>query len=89
VCVLCACTHTYTHLYFIFYISGTYTHFHFIYQVFELKGKGTVAGCSVADGTFVSDQLVQVVREGEVVHEGKVCFFSFFSFPSFVLSEGR
>lgn len=43
-----------------------------VLQVFELKGKGTVAGCSVADGTFVSDQLVQVVREGEVVHEGKV-----------------
>ena len=31
-----------------------------VLQVFEMKGKGTIAGCAVEGGTFVSDQLVQV-----------------------------
>jgi hypothetical protein len=37
-----------------------------------MKGKGTVAGCRVGDGTFVADGLVQVVRGGDVIYEGKV-----------------
>ena len=31
-----------------------------VLQVFDMKGKGTIAGCAVEGGTFVADQLVQV-----------------------------
>ena len=31
-----------------------------VLQVFDMKGKGTIAGCNVEGGTFVADQLVQV-----------------------------
>ena len=34
-----------------------------VLQVFEMKGKGTIAGCAVEGGTFVSDQLVQVLLD--------------------------
>jgi len=31
-----------------------------VLQVFEMKGKGTIAGCTVESGTFVATELVQV-----------------------------
>jgi len=43
-----------------------------VLQVFEMKGKGTIAGCTIESGSFVSTGLVQVERNGEIVHEGKV-----------------
>ena len=43
-----------------------------VLQVFEMKGKGTVAGCSVENGTFVANAFVRVERDGQVLHEVRV-----------------
>ena len=47
-----------------------------VQQVFELTSKkgtpSSVAGCKVTSGAFASDSEAQVVRDGEVVHTGRV-----------------
>ncbi len=41
-------------------------------QVFKVSGVGTIAGCYVTDGKFLRAAEVRVVRDGIVVHEGKL-----------------
>jgi translation initiation factor IF-2 len=46
-----------------------------VLQIFDLKLSGgrtkTIAGCRVTKGLVEKNKKVQVVRRGEVVHEGK------------------
>ena len=41
-------------------------------QVFKVSGVGTIAGCYVTDGKILRAAEVRVVRDGIVVHEGKL-----------------
>jgi translation initiation factor IF-2 len=41
-------------------------------QVFRITGAGTVAGLLCADGRILRSSEVRVVRDGIVVHEGKL-----------------
>jgi translation initiation factor IF-2 len=41
-------------------------------QLFQVPKVGIVAGCYVVEGKVVRDCPVRVVRDGKVVHEGKV-----------------
>jgi len=41
-------------------------------DVFRITKVGTVAGCYVTEGSFSRDSLVRLMREGEVVHTGKL-----------------
>jgi translation initiation factor IF-2 len=46
-----------------------------VLQIFDIKLSGgrskTIAGCRVTKGTVEKSKKVQVVRNGEVIHEGK------------------
>jgi translation initiation factor IF-2 len=41
-------------------------------QTFQLPKAGTIAGCYVVDGLMKRNAMVRVVREGVVVHDGKI-----------------
>lgn len=41
-------------------------------ETFTVSKVGTIAGCIVSTGTIKRDSLVKVVREGVVIHEGKI-----------------
>lgn len=41
-------------------------------DVFRISKVGTVAGCYITDGTITRDSNVRLVREGEVIHTGKL-----------------
>jgi len=41
-------------------------------QIFNISKVGTIAGSYVADGKVVRDASVRVVRDGRVVHQGKI-----------------
>jgi translation initiation factor IF-2 len=41
-------------------------------QVFRVSGVGSVAGCYVTDGKIHRSSEVRIVRDGIVVHEGKL-----------------
>jgi translation initiation factor IF-2 len=41
-------------------------------QVFTITKVGTIAGSFVADGKVLRDASVRVVRDGRVVHTGKI-----------------
>jgi len=43
-----------------------------IRQVFKISGVGSVAGCYVTEGKIVRNADVRIVRNGIVVHEGKL-----------------
>lgn len=43
-----------------------------IRETFTVSKVGTIAGCIVSTGTIKRDSLVKVIREGVVVHEGKI-----------------
>lgn len=43
-----------------------------IRQIFKVSGVGTIAGCYVLDGKIVRNSDVRIVRDGIVVHEGKL-----------------
>ncbi len=43
-----------------------------IRQTFKVSGVGTIAGCYVQDGTLSRNTQVRIVRDGIVVHEGKL-----------------
>ncbi len=43
-----------------------------IRQTFKVSGVGTIAGCYVQDGTLSRNEQVRLVRDGIVVHEGKL-----------------
>jgi translation initiation factor IF-2 len=41
-------------------------------QVFKVSGVGTIAGCYVTDGKILRSSEVRIVRDGIVIHEGKL-----------------
>ena len=41
-------------------------------QIFKSSGVGTIGGCYVTNGKIVRSSGVRVVRDGIVVHEGKI-----------------
>ncbi len=41
-------------------------------ETFKISKVGTVAGCYVADGAIRRDSQIRVVRDGEVVHTGRI-----------------
>ncbi|MBR6729598.1 MAG: translation initiation factor IF-2 [Clostridia bacterium] len=43
-----------------------------IRQTFKVSGVGTIAGCYVLDGVIARNTQVRLVRDGIVVHEGKL-----------------
>ncbi len=43
-----------------------------IRETFTVSKVGTIAGCIVSTGTIKRDSLVKVVRDGVVIHEGKI-----------------
>jgi len=43
-----------------------------IRQIFKVSGIGTIAGCYVLDGKITRNTDVRIIRDGIVVHEGKL-----------------
>ncbi|MFP4193991.1 MAG: translation initiation factor IF-2 [Desulfobacterales bacterium] len=43
-----------------------------IRQVFNVPGMGAVAGCMVLEGKIQRGQPIRIIREGIVIHEGKI-----------------
>jgi len=43
-----------------------------IRQLFKVSGIGTIAGCYVTDGKITRNADVRIIRDGIVIHEGKV-----------------
>ncbi|HNJ71888.1 MAG TPA: EF-Tu/IF-2/RF-3 family GTPase, partial [bacterium] len=43
-----------------------------IREIFKISKVGTVAGCYVVDGKVNRTQPIRLLRNGEVVHEGKL-----------------
>ena len=41
-------------------------------QIFKASGVGTIAGSYVLDGTIQRDSSARIIRDGIVVHEGKL-----------------
>lgn len=41
-------------------------------DTFKVSGVGTIAGCYVSEGKIVRNAQVRVVRDGVVIHEGKI-----------------
>ncbi len=41
-------------------------------ETFKISKVGTIAGCYVADGSIRRDSQVRIVRDGEVVHTGRI-----------------
>ena len=45
-----------------------------IRQIFKVSGVGTIGGAYVTDGKIARNSEVRVIREGIVVHTGKLSF---------------
>ena len=43
-----------------------------IRQIFNIQGVGTIAGCYVTEGKIQRGNLVRILRDHVVVHEGKL-----------------
>ena len=41
-------------------------------ETFVISKVGTIAGCMVSEGVIKRDSLVKVIRDGKVIHEGKI-----------------
>ncbi len=41
-------------------------------ETFNVTGIGTIAGCYVTDGVIARSSEVRIVRDGVVIHEGKI-----------------
>lgn len=41
-------------------------------EIFTVSKVGTIAGCMITDGVVKRDSLIKVVRDGIVIHEGKI-----------------
>jgi translation initiation factor IF-2 len=57
-------------------------------QVFNISRIGTIAGSYVTEGTIVRNAFARVVREGEIVHEGKVASLKRFKDDAREVSQG-
>jgi translation initiation factor IF-2 len=45
------------------------------FEISEHNKKIPVAGCRVTDGTLEKKQLFKLIRNGQVIHRGKINFF--------------
>ena len=43
-----------------------------ILQIFKVSGAGKVAGCKVVDGEINSTSEIRLIRDGAIIHTGKV-----------------
>ena len=43
-----------------------------IRKLFKVSKVGTIAGCMVVDGSIKNNSLIRVIRDGVVVHTGKL-----------------
>lgn len=41
-------------------------------QTFKIKGAGIIAGCLVQDGTIHRNSKIKLIRDGEIIHEGRI-----------------
>ncbi len=41
-------------------------------EIFKISKVGTIAGCYVADGTVRRDSQIRVLRDGDLIHTGKI-----------------
>lgn len=57
-------------------------------QLFKVSGVGTVGGCYVTDGKIVRNSDIRVVRNGIVVHEGKLASLKRFKDDAREVPEG-
>ena len=49
-------------------ISGTAQ----ILEIFKVSGAGKVAGCKITDGEISSTSEVRLIRDGTIIHTGKI-----------------
>jgi translation initiation factor IF-2 len=47
------------------------------FEISERNKKIPVAGCRVTDGTLEKKQLFKLIRNGQVIHRGKINVFRF------------
>ena len=41
-------------------------------RIFKIKGAGIIAGCLVKEGTIYRNSKIKLIRNSEVIHEGKI-----------------
>ncbi|NJD04623.1 MAG: translation initiation factor IF-2 [Ruminiclostridium sp.] len=59
-----------------------------IRQIFKVSGVGTIAGCYVTDGKIIRNSDIRVIREGIVVHEGKLASLKRFKDDAREVTQG-
>ena len=57
-------------------------------QIFKVSGIGTIGGCYVLDGKITRNSDVRVLRDGVVVHEGKLASLKRFKDDAKEVSQG-
>jgi len=57
-------------------------------RIFKIKGLGLVAGCIVREGKIVRDMSARIIRNGEVIGEGKISSLKRFKEDVKEVSEG-
>ena len=57
-------------------------------QTFKVSGVGTIAGCYVKDGKITRTASVRLVRDGIVVHEGRIDSLKRFKDDAKEVAEG-
>ena len=57
-------------------------------QVFKVSNVGTIAGCYVTDGKVARNAGVRVIRDGVVIHEGKLISLKRFKDDAKEVSKG-
>ena len=59
-----------------------------IRQIFKVSGVGTIAGCYVTDGKITRNSDIRVIRNGIVVHEGKLASLKRFKDDAKEVAQG-
>lgn len=59
-----------------------------IRQIFKVSGVGTIGGCYVLDGKITRSSDVRVIRDGVVVHEGKLASLKRFKDDAKEVAQG-
>ena len=60
-----------------------------VQQVFPISHVGLVAGCKVAKGKIVSSHLARLIRDKQIIYEGKIVSLKKFQQPVKEVSEGQ
>ena len=59
-----------------------------IRQLFKVSNIGTIGGCYVLDGKITRNSEIRIVRDGVVVHEGKLSSLKRFKDDAKEVSQG-